>query len=405
MYSLSIRWISRFIPVLLLAFMLVSCNDDDSSGSSVGDHPFAVTLSILGSDATYTYYTVPFADVMSGSLSAVGNGVEQPGYYDYTQIDNTIYSLGGLGQVDVESITFKESSGKLKESGNTSFSDALSDIVKGDDNTLVAVSMSSSSSVVQFYTLDINSVTVESSKSIQVSELTSESGPSYSGMVVSGDYLYLSYYISDPSNYATPSTDTAVVAVFSYPELEFQKVIKDTRTGPIGGFNTKCGLIKDESGNVYALSNSNPANGYSQTTKSGAILKINSGETEFDEDYYFDVESVTGGLNIAHLMYLEDGMAFAEVNMEANSDQTIWSDSPLQSAVVDLANQTISYIDGVPEHSGDGRRLAALYDDGYVYLCIPETAGISVYQMDVENLTATQGAEVEASFVAGFFKF
>src|SRR5699024_11183632 len=129
-------------------------------------------------------------------------------------------------------------------------------------------------------------------------------GLSYSGMVISGNHLFLSYYISNPETFETPKTDMARVAVFAYPSLEFQKVITDSRVGPIGGFNVKSGLIKDDQGNVYAISHSNPANGFSQSTKPSGILKINSGTTTFNPEYFFDIAAKANGGNAAHLSYI-----------------------------------------------------------------------------------------------------
>jgi hypothetical protein len=405
MFSLNtLRQLALPILTLCATTVFTSCDsEDDSPAPDAGENPYVLSLAIQGSDQSFTYYTVPFEDVMNGTLSAVGQGIEQPGYYDFTQIDNTIYSIGGLGAVNVVGITQNED-GTLTQLGDVSFANSLADIVRADDNTLVAVEISSASDVVKLHTIDANTVRVSSIKQHPVSDLTNLSGPSYSGMQISGDYLYLSYYISDPTSFATPSTDKAEIAVYSYPELEFIKVIEDTRTGPIGGFNTKTGLIQDEAGNVYALSHSNPANGYSQTTKEGAILRINSGETQFDQSYYFDVEEVTGGKNISHWKYLGNGKALAEINTANNADQARWSDGPLRSAIVDLNQKTVTYITGIPEHAGSGRRLAALYDDNFVYLSVPEASGIYVYKIDVQNHTATRGAEVQANFVAGFFK-
>ncbi|WP_224996245.1 DUF4374 domain-containing protein [Cesiribacter sp. SM1] len=404
MFSINLKQLSLPLLSLFAATVFTSCdNDDDTPSPAAGESPFVLSLAVQGSDNTYTYYTVPFEDVMSGTLSAVGQGIEQPGYFDFRQIDNTIYSLGGLGDVNVVGITQNES-GDLTQIGDVSFANSLADIVKADDNTLVALELSSTSDVVRFHTIDANTVRVTSTKQHPVSDITDLSAPSYSGMQVSGDHLFVSYYISDPTTYDTPYTDEAVVAVYSYPELEFLQVIEDTRTGPIGGFNTKTGLIQDEQGDVYAVSHSNPANGYSQTTKDGGILRINSGEMEFDQDYFFDVEEVTGGKNISHLMYLGNGKAFAEINTADNANQARWSDGPLRSAIVDLYAKTVTYIDGLPEHSGSGRRLAALHDGNYVYITVPEATATYVYRIDVANHTATKGAEVEANFVAGFFK-
>ncbi|EMR00999.1 DUF4374 domain-containing protein [Cesiribacter andamanensis] len=396
------QWV---LPLLSLgaAAVLSSCQGTETPPTPADDAPYVLSLAVQGSDGGFTYYTVPFEQVMSGSLSAVGQGIEQPGYYDFTQIDNTIYSIGGLGAVDVVGIS-KTESGALRQLGNVSFANSLADIVQADANTLVALELSSNSDVVRLHTIDANSVTVTNTRQHPVSDLSSLQAPSYSGMRISGNQLFVSYYISDPTTYNTPYTDGAQVAVYSYPGLEFQKVIEDERTGPIGGFNTKSGLIVDERGDVYALSHSNPANGFSQTTKQGAILRIPAGQSEFDADYFLDVEALTGGKNIAHLKYLGNGKAFAEINTDANTDQQRWSDGPLRSAVLDLYNQTITYIDGLPVHGGSGRRLAALHDGNHLYMSIPEASGIYVYRIDLTTHTATKGAELEANFLAGFFK-
>ncbi|MBC5993989.1 DUF4374 domain-containing protein [Pontibacter cellulosilyticus] len=394
------------LPVLSLcsALLFTSCDSsNDDNPNPVEDDAFVVSLAVQGSDNSFTYYTVPYSDVMSGALSAKGQGIEQPGYFDFTQIDNTIYSIGGLGDVSVVGIS-KNEAGELKQIGNTSFTNSLSDIIKADDNTLVGVEMSSTSDMIKFHKINSNTVSIASTVQHPVSDITTLKVPSYSGMNISGNYLFLSYYISDPNTYATPHTDKAQIAVYTYPGLQFQRVIEDTRTGPIGGFNTKSGLIKDEQGNVYALSHSNPANGYSQTTKPAGILRIKSGETAFDQNYFFDVAAATGGKTISHLKYLGNGKAFAEINTVDRSQQAAWSDGPLKSAIIDLNSKTVTYISGLPEHAGNGRRLAALQDGKHVYMSIPEGNAIYMYRIDTESHTATKGAEVQANFVAGVSK-
>ena len=389
------------------ALLISSCSTDDDTvnpdpdGQPMED-PFVLSLAIQGSENTFTYYTVPFEDIMSGTLSAAGQGIEQPGYYDFKQIDNTIYSIGGMDNVNVVGIT-QDESGELIQIGDVSFDNSLSDLVRADENTLLAVSLDANSDVVTFHTINENSVSATNAVTRPISDLTEADVPAYSGMRVVGDQVFLAYYISNPDTWETNFTDEARVAVYSYPELEFQEVITDERVGPIGGFVTKSGLIKDESGDIYAVSHSNPANGFSQFTNDSGILRIISGETEFDPDYYFDVEDIAGG-NVVHLMYLGNGKAFAEINMQARGDQAMWSDSPLQSAIIDLNNKTVDFITGIPEHSGPGRRLAAHHEGDHIYLSIPEDDGVSVYRIDTNTYSATKGAEVEANFVAGFFR-
>ncbi|WP_127845782.1 DUF4374 domain-containing protein [Psychroflexus aestuariivivens] len=396
---------------LLGVFSFTSCSDDDDNVVSDDNSttipaegkPYVMSMAIQGSEGNFTYYTVPFENLMEGTLSAEGQGFEQPGYYDFTQIDQTIYSIGGLDDVNVVGIS-KNESDELVQVGDVSYDASLNDVVNADENTVISVSMSSASDVVTFRKFNKNNVSAIETKNIQVSQFTSLVGPAYSGMVVTENHLFLSYYISNPETFATDYTDQAEVAVFSYPELEFKKVITDDRVGPIGGFNVKSGLIKDENNNVYAISHSNPANGFSEFTKPSGILKINSGETEFDADYFFDIEEASGGNNTAHLKYLGNGRAFAEINVASRDQQEMWSDGPLQSAIVDLEAQTVSYIDGIPEHPGLGRRLIALQDGNFLYTSITEENGLYVYEVNLQTGTAEKGAKIQASFPAGIFK-
>ncbi|MCW0483116.1 DUF4374 domain-containing protein [Gaoshiqia sediminis] len=386
--------------------LFTACTDKESEEEYTGNDAFVLTLAYAGANFNYDYYTVRFDDIMSGSLSAVGKGYHQLGYFSYDKIGDQIFSTGGLGTAGIVRLT-KGADGSIREvGGGLSFDNSLQDVIEAEDQKLVGVEISSNSDVVKLHIMEPGSVTVSTTKSIAVSNLTTVSGPSYSGMVQSGNYLYLSYYISDPTTYATPSTDQAQVAVFSYPSLEFVKVMTDDRTGPIGGFGTKSGLIKDDSGNVYALSHSNPANGFSQFTREPAILRINRNGTEFDQNYLFSFNDVAEGKTTAHLIYLGNGKVFAEMNTSDRSEQSTWSDAPLRPAVLDLNHKTINYISNIPEHTGIGRTLAstALYDGNYIYMSIPEEVSTYIYRIDLTNYTAIKGAEVEANFVAGFFK-
>ncbi len=393
----------------MLAFsgnlLFTSCEDSNGGEDFTGDDAYVLTLAYQGTDGTFTYYTSQFEDVMTGSLSGLGKGIDHLGYYAYNQVGSTIFATGGLGLTDIVGMV-KNNEGALVEIGGlSSFNNSLVDVVEASDNQLIGVEMSSSSDIITLHRIDAETVTVSSTTNTAVSELTALTGTAYSGMVQSGNYLFLSYYISNPDTWATEYTDKAQVAVFTYPGLEFVQVIEDERTGPVGGFGTMAGLMKDEAGNVYALSHSNPANGYSQSTKPAGILRINAGETSFDADYFFSFADVSEGKTTAHLMYLGNGKVFVEMNMADRSEQARWSDAPLKPAVLDLTAKTINYITGVPEHSGIGRKLnaIALYREGYIYMAVPEGENTFIYRINPGDFTATKGAQVEANFLAGFF--
>ncbi len=399
--------ILQFIALAIFTCTFVACEDDQESVNGHGD--YAITMAYAPSDGSYnyTYRTVQYESLMDGTLNNVDAGTEQLGYFTYTKIGNTIFSPGGLDLTSLETIQRDENNDLYLTEGTYSFSNSIIDLVKASSSTAVAAEMSTTSDIVRLHLINTTDASISTTVDTPVSSLSSYSSPAYSGMVVSGDYLYLSFYISNPTNYATSYTDQAEVAVFSYPGLEFVKVISDDRTGPIGGFNTMSGLMKDDEGNIYATSHTNPGNGYSQYNQNIGLLKINAGETEFDQDYFFDFNADGDGNTTAHLMYLGDNKTLALMNTLDRSEQTTWYDEPLKPAILDLSEKTINYIEDVPEFAGTGRKLTsiALQENNYVYLPISEEDGIYMYRINTEDYSATKGALLECNFVAGVYAF
>lgn len=415
---------SKFSLLAFLAVLAASCSHDDDvapGGKETGKdfNPYILTLAIQGNDqsgaTSYSFYNVPFEDIMEGDLDAVHRGTENEGTYNFTQVDQTIFAMSMYDKLELEGIRKNKNSRKTELFDKITVDKNIVDLRQVDDETMLSVAADFGGGTLKFIPFDLNSTDAQSDpKAFNIKDhpelgpIGDDEGIDYSGVQISGDRVFISYYIVDPETYETHHIDTARVAVLSYPDLEFEKVIKDTRVGPIGGFESRAGLVKDEDGNIYAVSHSNQANGYmyldSDTPKPSGILKINTGETEFDEDYFFKIDEEANGGNTAHLNYLKDGKAFAEINTAPREEQEYLSDEPLRSAVLDLENQEVHFIDNVPEHPGEGRPLAALYEDPYIYMAIREEGDLHVYQMDTGDYTAKKGAHITASFVAGFFR-
>jgi hypothetical protein len=188
--------------------------------------------------------------------------------------------------------------------------------------------------------------------------------------------------------------------------MNLEKVMKDTRTGPAGSWAAYNGIVKTESGDLYTMSNTSMANGFSKGGKNAAFMHIAAGDTTFDQNYFFDFEAKTGGLKPAHIKYIGNGLVFAEVstlNPQTASDR--WSDKNLKCCIIDLYNQTITDISGIPVHNGNGgRRFTVLVDGGYVYYPVSTENGIYIYRVNPQTAIAEKGAKVSASFVGGFFK-
>lgn len=394
-----------FIGSIFLS--MTSCDDTtDSENLEIPNAPYVLSLGIT-SNGTTTYYVVTTDNLMSDKITAVGKGIEQNGFHDYEQGNQTIFCVGGLGITDVKGVT-KDASGYIQETGDFVFDHSLSAFSQINSSTMLGVEIptnAASGDSITFYTVDINNVAITSKKRAPIAPIALLEWPSITGICMSENKVYMTYFGMSPVDYSTKFTDTTYVAVYSYPEMKFETIMKDTRTGPAGSWYAHNGIFQVESGDMYIMSNSAIANGYSQSTKNAAFLRIPKGQTKFD-DYYFDFETKSGGLKPAHIKYIGDGLVFAEVstlNPQTTADR--WSDKALKCCIIDLNKQTITDIEEIPVHNGNGgRRFTALVDGGYVYYPVSTSDGIYIYRTDPQTATAVRGAKVSTTFVGGFFK-
>ena len=354
------------LATLSISVGLASCEEEALGNEETPFAPYVLSLGITSNGAT-TYYVVTTADLMSGTINAVGKGIEQNGYRDYDQGGQTVFSIGGLGLTSATGIV-RGGDGYLYEKGDFVFNNSLNAFTQMDDHSMIGLELPAnkeSGSKMTFYTVPMN-----------------------------------------PSNFETLYTDTAYVAVYSYPDMSFKTLMKDTRTGPAGSWNAFNGIFKVESGDMYIMSNSAIANGFSQGTKNAAFLRIPKGETRFD-DYYFDFETASGGLKPSHIKYIGNGLVFAEVStITPQTSEHRWGDKDLKCCIIDLNNKTVHDIEEIPVHNGDGgRRFAALVDGGYVYRPVTTPGeGTYIYRIDPRTATAVKGAKVATTFVGGFFR-
>ena len=388
--------------------VLTSCEDDLTAEQETPNAPYILSLGVTSNGNT-TYYVVSTDNLMEGTINAVGKGIEQNGYHDYQQGSNSIFCIGGLGLTNATAVV-RGADGLLKEQGEFVFDNSLSGFCQVDDRTMVGLELpvnKESGSQLTFYTVDAQSAAIlDKNTSTTVDPIDRLDWPSVTGMMYSGGNLYVTYTPMNSLTFETAYTDTCFVAVYSYPDMKFVELMKDTRMGPGGSWGAYNGLMKDEHDDLYVMSNSALSNGYSQSTKHAGFLRIKKGATTFDADYFFDFEAATGGLKPAHVAYVGNGLVFAEVstlNPQTANDR--WGDKSLKCCIIDLVNQTVTDIDGIPVHNGNGgRRFAYLHKGGYVYLPVSTPDGVYIYRTDIATARAERGARVSTSFVGGFFR-
>lgn len=387
---------------------LSSCDDNLADEQETPFAPYVLSLGITSSGNT-TYYVVSTDHLMDGTINAVGKGIEQNGYHDYQQAGSTIFCIGGMGVTNATAVV-RGADGLLKEQGEFVFDNTLDALCQVDEHTMVGLELpatKASGSNMTFYSVDAHTAAITGKmQTTSVDSIAQLDWPSITGMSYSGGHLYVTYTPMNSLTFETAFTDTCYVAVYSYPDMQFVTLMKDARMGPGGSWNAFNGLVKDEDDNLYVMSNSAQSNGYSQSTRHAGFLRISRGATTFDPDYFFDFEAVTGGLKPAHIAYIGDGLLFAEVstiNPQTAADR--WGDKSLKCCIIDLNRQTVTDIEGIPVHHGNGgRRFACLVEDGAVYLPVSTADGLYIYRTDVASARAQRGARVSTTFVGGFFK-
>ncbi|MFW5821867.1 MAG: DUF4374 domain-containing protein [Tangfeifania sp.] len=224
-------------------------------------------------------------------------------------------------------------------------------------------------------------------------------------MVVSGDKLFVSFYpVSASGDFSTPSVDSAQVAVFSYPELEFEKAIYDNRTSPVGVYGNATGLLEAGNGDLYTFSSSSLAAGFTKQTRPSGILRIKSGSTEFDPNYFLNIEEATNGGKIVYFSYAGNGKAVARI---VTDDSALWGafspNNPIcKLVIIDLNAATVTDVPDVPAH-GAQYATPALVENGKVYMSISTATDAHVYEIDPATATAEKGAAIDGLEAKGIF--
>ncbi|NQX80708.1 MAG: DUF4374 domain-containing protein [Flavobacteriaceae bacterium] len=287
------------------AVLTLSCDDDTATSSDILSEG---TQYFIGIEAA----TDPAVEILStaeslseGLISPVGNGFEQPAWMSYYQLKNQIITTGYTSAPEFISYSIVDEVLTKGESFFTDMAIFASEVV--DENTMLLMGAPREGlGTKKIYVIDTQSMSISDSKVIDFgNDVENDMAAFPNDMKVRGDKLFVAYFMKMADAFATPMANQARVAVFSYPGLEFEKIITDDRAPNIGRYYTNSALEIAENGDIYTYSPSSLACGYNPVpeTNSG-ILRIKNGETEFDPTYHIDFETLSGGYKINDLYYI-----------------------------------------------------------------------------------------------------
>lgn len=396
----------KLIAIISFTGILFTSCEETNNTENDGDTKYVVHLRV-GSTGETADYVLTEDSIMAGTITSENRGIEQIGWRYSANTSQTLLSIGYYDDNNAVGYGLDEA-GQLYEKGKFSFEttlDVFSDEV--EDGKLIAMEVPRSGYADRvFHHIDGTNVKVLAKQSTRIYENKADSLVAWpTALVLRDDKLFVPFYtLHANGSFATPSTDTAFVAVYSYPDFQFIQYIKDTRMGPIGIYGNKNGIVKTENNDMYAYSSASLACGFSTQQKKSGILRINNGETAFDNNYFFNIEEETGGNKLVYFEYVGDGMAVARL---ITDDSGLWSYygsvDVCKLVVLDLENKTITNINGVPLHRGQYAPM--LVEDGKVYVNITTSEDAYIYEIDPGTAKAVKGAKIKGKEIQNIARF
>lgn len=389
--------------IALAATVQFSCSDENDpiNEGPDADARYIIASTPMASDGVADYLLTA-EDLTQGTISTVGNGIEQDGTYRYYVTHNNRFFSMLYGQGNAGAVTTYE----LNPTGHlTKVSDFQAETVQAfapvNDDILMMKIPRSGAADASWYSLNTESLQIVDEGQVNIEEVAANGERAhFTWLTQVGDKVFAPYMsIKGCCNdtFGTNYPDSAWIAVFSYPSMELEKVIKDNRTSYIGRYFAS-GLIVDEKGDVYAFSPAVATNNAAPSSSTpSAFLKIKNGQTEFDPSYYLDVEEATGGYHVTDQTYLGQGKSLVILSDEKGPYAT--GD---RFGVVDLYNGSFKWITGAP----DPANIVKVTNNNYsemngktAFVGITTNEGSYVYVFDGEAGTATQGLEVEGGTI------
>lgn len=405
----------RSLLVLGLVASIASCSSDDNSApkeetNEGGENQKAERFIIAASSLEHTGiadYLLTVEDIDKGVVTLKNNGIEQDGAYRYyLTVKNKFYSLlYGQGSPGAVTAYALNKSGKLQKTNN--FVTETVQVYGAIDNDFVMWKVPRSGvEIAPWYIVNTDSDAIIKQGVINTVELANNGERAhFSGLTQMGNKLVAPYFSMrgiEGDEWGTSYANTAWAAVYEYPSMKLEKVIKSDKSSYIGGY-FKNGLVQDEKGDGYAFSSANVTDKGKVLTKNpSGILKIDGKTLEFDNTYFWDIEKATNGYFVNNFIYAGKG------NFIARLENNKLEEGDVRYATLNVYNKTFKWVDGLPSGIKDlgfaDKGNYSAMDGKTVYVGITTKEGSFIYKMDAETATATRGVKVEGGTITAITK-
>ena len=416
--SLLFKRLFRFSFLIGSVSLFSSCEKDEniSNGDVLqsGTGPYFIAVKA----SSGTEYIMQAESLEEGDLNISSNIMELP-QTEYTWIFKEDVAIGMVYQQQFAGIGYgfrykKDSSleklGEFKISSRFSnygfFGSQLMTSVAGQ---VSADGTRNDGATFSFWDINDNSVSLERTTTIWTEDITSNDEQiTFAGVVDLGNGEFLSSMVQSSFNQTGTGNGSSIGDV-AFPDsvwvahmdkdLKIKNIYRDDRISySAGQYRSQVfsQLGKTDNGTVYVFSGSFDKN----TTKACGALRITTGSSEFDKDYYFNIEEQTGGYTIRRLWHMTDNKFCLEIYNDINIS-TITPGH--QFAIVDMEEKSFKWISGLPNKSlilsGTETGGVPMFNDGKLYMPITSFGeDASIYIVDPESAQATKGITLKGVY-------
>lgn len=413
-----------YYALVASSFVLGTLSCDDNNSEIPGTDPDKDTQGayVIAASSEDSDYLLQTAAIDKGTVTALGNGIESSGNRNWVFYKNKAYSfLYSKGDPGKATSYILDGNGALKKQSELDLTISITTRGFFDDYIVL---LNSTRSITDargtFYFVDAVNNKVNDAITIDTKELAGNGQLAYFTDIAQVDNEIFASYKCIEGLGSTNTTrmnvtlfDTLWVAVYSYDKatnaLTFKRKITDTgRTSFVAGAaqsQHETGLSQADNGNLYAFSSApiDPSSN-SKNLPSG-ILRIKKGETEFDKNYFFNIQEISGGHHL-YRVWNTGGNRYA-LQMYSNPSDMSSTSLRTRFAIVDVESKTFNWITGLPEAStitAVSKPYVSEKEGTIAFALTTDSEHPFIYQIDAATATATKGLEVTSEGVSGIGK-
>lgn len=266
-----------------------------------------------------------------------------------------------------------------------------------DDKTLVIIAANGDATQVIWTKINAEDMSIISEGTLALEELSKYSTSGIASYRESDNKILYSYC------HGTSSQRTKFFVAFINPDdMSVEKTVEEDRASFMAG--TAYGELLqsksffDENGDYYLACNTVVEGASSTTQQFGSLLRIKSGEMDFDKSYigYRNASNSKGKLVTVEL--LTSGKALLYIQDPEYTGAAGWgSDYNCYYAILDLTTDALTIPD-LPFNEGTfSQRSVVLGDKAYIGIN-PETSNPCVYIYDIETGSLTKGLTITEGY-------